>query len=105
MEGKPGVSNDHCLLPKVHDSKVGPCHGMTSLPLLRPPLATSDPICLLSVPSASTPLKLQSVLMQLVQLCHTHSQTNCRSIPDLFGPVSHAKGHHLYTLSTSVLFA
>src|SRR5260221_14100238 len=31
------------------------CHGMTSLPLLRLPLATSDPICLHSASSASTP--------------------------------------------------
>ncbi len=29
MEGKPGVSDDHCLLPKVCDSKVGPL-GVTS---------------------------------------------------------------------------
>src|SRR5258708_31671744 len=36
----------------------GQCHGTTSLPLLHPPLAASDPIRLLSVPSASTLLQL-----------------------------------------------
>src|SRR5258708_24579283 len=59
------------------------CHGMTSLPLLCSPLATSNPFCLHSASSASTPLQLQCVLAQLVQLHHTHSQTNCGSIPDL----------------------
>ncbi len=49
------------------------CHGTTSLPLLCPPPATSDPIQLYLPP---TPLQLQSILMQLAQLCHTHSQTN-----------------------------
>ncbi len=34
------------------------CHGMTSLPLLCPPLAASDPICLHSAPSAPTLLQL-----------------------------------------------
>ena len=29
MEGKPGVSDDHCLLPKVHDSEVGPLRVMS----------------------------------------------------------------------------
>src|SRR5258705_9324748 len=81
------------------------CHGMTSLPLLRPPLATSDPFHLCSAPSASTLLQLRSMLAQLTQLHCTHSQTNHRSILDPFGPGSHAKGHHLYTLSTFVLFA
>src|SRR5258707_124122 len=81
------------------------CHGMTSLPLLCPPLATSNPIHLHSTSSTSTLLQLQCTLAQLVQLHHTHSQTNCGSIPDPFGPGSHAKGHHLYTLSTFVLFA
>src|SRR5258708_39226880 len=81
------------------------CHGTTSLPLPWPPLATSNPICLHSASSTSTLLKLQSVLAQLVQLHHTHSQTNHRSILDPFGPGSHTKGCHLYTLSTFVLFA
>src|SRR5258708_26635122 len=81
------------------------CHGMASHSLLCPPLAASNAIRLLSAPSASTLLQLQSILVQLVQLCHAHSQTNCRSIPGLFGPGSHAKGCCLYTLSTFVLFA
>src|SRR5258708_22815228 len=42
------------------------CHGMTSLPLLHPPLAASNPICLHSTSSASTLLQLQCVLVQLV---------------------------------------
>src|SRR5258708_1388102 len=83
----------------------GGCHGMTSLPLLCSPLAASDPIHPLSMPSDSTLLQLQSVLTQLVQLCHPHSQTNHGSILDPFRPGSHAKGCHLYTLSTFVLFA
>src|SRR5258708_387917 len=73
--------------------------------LLHPPLAASDPIHLHSTPYASTLLQLQSILVQLMQLCHAHSRTNCGSILDLFGPGSHAKGHRLYTLSTFVLFA
>src|SRR5258708_24160700 len=85
--------------------KEPPCHGTTSLPLLRPPLTASKPFCLCSAPSTSTLLQLQSMLVQLMQLHHTHSQTNCRSTPDPFRPGSHAKGHHLYTLSTFVLFA
>ena len=76
------------------------CHGMTSLPLLHPPLATSEPFHLHSAPSASTPLQLRSMLVQLTQLHHAHSQTNHGSTPDPFGPGSHAKGHCLYTLST-----
>src|SRR5258705_2194003 len=44
----------------------GRCHGTTSLPLLHPPLAASNPICLLSAPSASTLLQLLSILLQLV---------------------------------------
>src|SRR5258708_9997446 len=84
---------------------VGFCHGTTSLPLLCPPLATSNPIHLHSASSASAPLQLRCILAQLVQLCHTHSQTNHRSIPDPFGPGSHAQGCCLYTLSTFVLFA
>src|SRR5258708_24811524 len=47
---------------------------MTSLPLLCPPLATSEPFCLCSAPPASTPLQLQSMLAQLTQLHHTHSR-------------------------------
>ncbi len=81
------------------------CHGMTSLPPLCPPLATSNPICIHSTSSASAPLQLQCILVQLVQLHCTCSQTNHRSIPDPFRPGSHAKGCHLYTLSTFVLFA
>src|SRR5258708_24438566 len=81
------------------------CHGTTSLPLLHPPLAASDPIYLHSTSSASTLLQLQCVLVQLFQLHHTHSWTNHRSILDPFGPGSHAKGCCLYTLSTFVLFA
>ena len=81
------------------------CHGMTSLHVLCPPLAASKPFCLHSISSASTLLQLQSMLVQLMQLCCAHSQTNHRSTPDPFGPGSHAKGHHLYTLSTFVLFA
>src|SRR5258708_32509566 len=83
----------------------GQCHGMPSLPLLCPPLAASDPFCLCSTPSTSPPLQLQSMLVQLMQLHCTHSQTNCGSTLDLFRPGSHAKGHCLYTLSTFVLFA
>src|SRR5260370_12839200 len=78
---------------------------MTSLPLLCPPLAASNPIHLHSTSSASALLQFQSILVQLMQLHHAHSQTNCRSMPDPFRPGSHAKGHHLYTLSTFVLFA
>src|SRR6266446_6743980 len=62
-------------------SKVNPCgcHGMTSLPLLCPPLAASDPICLHSASSTSALLQLQCTLGQLAQLCCTHSRTNrCR---------------------------
>src|SRR5258708_20863645 len=65
-------------------------------PLPCPPLAAPNPIHLHSTPSASILLQLQSILVQLMQLCHTHSQTNCRSILDPFRPSSHAKGHHLY---------
>src|SRR5260221_4273656 len=43
------------------------CHGTTSLPLLHPPLATSNPICLHSTSSTPTPLQLQSILAQLMQ--------------------------------------
>src|SRR5258708_40084776 len=46
------------------------CHGTTSLPLLHPPLATSNPICLLSVPSASSSLPLCTILVYIVQICH-----------------------------------
>src|SRR5258708_25160770 len=81
------------------------CHGMTSLPLLHPPLATSDHLCLHSTLSTSTPLQLQCILVQLIQLHHTHSRTNHRSTLDPFGPGSHTKGCHLYTPSTFVLFA
>src|SRR5258707_4845106 len=95
----------HLVAMIASPTSQGECHGMTSLPLLHPPLATSDPICLHSAPSTSTLLQLRSILAQLVQLHRTHSWTNCRSIPDPFGPGSHAKGHHLYTLSTFVLFA
>src|SRR6266446_1038356 len=96
----------NCLLwTTAKYAQIVACHGTTSLPLFCPPLATSDPICLHSTSSASTLLQLQCVLAQLVQLHCAHSQTNCRSIPDPFGPGSHAKGHHLYTLSTFVLFA
>src|SRR5260370_13389220 len=49
------------------------CHGMTSLPLLHPPLATSEPFCLCSAPSTSTLLQLRSMLVQLTQLHCTHS--------------------------------
>src|SRR5258708_23798316 len=91
---------------------MGLCHGMTSLPLLHPPLATSNPICLHSTPSAPTPLHLpplhsnsDAYLCNLCNLWHTHSLTNCGSILDPFRPGSHAKGRHLYTLSTFVLFA
>src|SRR5260221_13278599 len=42
------------------------CHGTTSLPLLHPPLATSDLICLHSTSSASALLQLQCALVQLV---------------------------------------
>src|SRR6266436_6176643 len=81
------------------------CHGMTSLPLLCPPLATSNHLHLHSTSSASALLQLQCILVQLIQLHCTHSQTNRRSTPDPFGPGSHAKGSHLYTPSTFVLFA
>src|SRR6266436_1229956 len=73
--------------------------------MVRPPFPFSTHLWPPPTPSASTPLQLQSILAQLMQLCHTHSQTNYRSIPDLFGPGSHTKVHHLYTLSTFVLFA
>src|SRR5258708_4032392 len=96
-------SSHHCHIAKNQDDLL--CHGMTSLPLLCPPLAASDPIHLHSASSTSAPLQLQCILVQLVQLHHGHSWTNCRSIPDPFGPGSHTKGHHLYTLSTFVLFA
>jgi len=84
---------------------IGDCHGMTSLPLLHLPLSASELICLPSASSASALLQLWCVLVQLLWLCYTHSWTNCRSMPDLFGPGSHAKGCRLYTLSTFVLFA
>src|SRR5258708_23036690 len=86
-------------------SEITQCHGMTSLPPLCPPLPASNPIHLHSTPSAFTLLQLQSILAQLIQLHCAHSRTNHRPIPDPFGPGSHAKGHHLYTLSTFVLFA
>src|SRR5260221_8541428 len=89
----------------IHESEMAGCHGMTSLPLPCPPLATSDPFHLCSAPSASTPLQLRSMLVQLTQLHHAHSQTNHRSILNPLGPGSHAKGCCLYTLSTFVLFA
>ena len=66
------------------------------------------PLCsfhLHSASSASTPLQLWSILAQLMQLHRTHSWTNCESIPDPFSPGPYTKGHHLYTLSTFVLFA
>ena len=31
MEGKPGVFNDHHLLSKVHNSKVGPLRMMSEV--------------------------------------------------------------------------
>src|SRR5258707_7451109 len=40
---------------------------MTSLPLLHPPLATSNSICLHSTSSTSALLQLQCILVQLVQ--------------------------------------
>src|SRR5258708_38611980 len=76
------------------------CHGTTSLPLLHPPLATSNCLRLHSASSASAPLQLQCILPQLVQLHCTYSQTNHRSTLDPFVPGSHAKGRHLYTPST-----
>ncbi len=74
------------------------CHGTTSLPLLHPPLAASNPIHLHSTSSTSTLLQLWCALVQLVQLHHAHSWTNCRSILDPFGPGSHTKGCHLQWL-------
>src|SRR5258708_20892185 len=91
--------------PCIWSMPVVLCHDTTSLPLLRPPLATSDPICLHSASSASALLQLRCVLVQLVQVHCAHSRPNHSSIPDPFGPGSHTKGHHLYTLSTFVLFA
>src|SRR5258708_29423550 len=100
------------MTPKIYVSMcmikgrmAGHCHGMTSLPLLHPPLATSKPFCLCSTPSTSTLLQLQSMLVQLMQLHHAHPQTNHGSTLDPFGPGSHAKGRCLYTLSTFILFA
>src|SRR5258707_13600666 len=101
----PSISNGVRVCLCSGYSNVPNCHGMSSLPLLHPPLATSDPIRLHSASSASALLQFRSVPVQLVQLCHAHSQTNHGSIPDLFGPCSHAKGHRLYTLSIFVLFA
>src|SRR5260221_10789656 len=66
--------------------------------MVQPPFPFSTHPWLPLTPSASTPLQLQSILVELMQLHHTHSQTNCRSILDPFGPSSHAKGHHLYTV-------
>src|SRR5258708_35602466 len=38
------------------------CHGTTSLPLLHPPLAASEPFHLCSAPPTSTLLQLRSML-------------------------------------------
>ncbi len=101
-EVKSLVEEFSCLYLAVGTKLQERCHGMTSLPLLCSPLATSDPFHLHSTSSASTPLQPWCVL---VQLCHAHSRTNWGSMPDPFGPGSHARGCCLYTLSTSVLFA
>src|SRR5258705_8945716 len=78
------------------------CQRCTLSPLhrhmLTPPGYPTAPSCTRN-PSdierdTSTPLQLQSILAQLVQLCCAHSQTNHGSILDLFGPGSHAKGCH-----------
>src|SRR5258708_19177329 len=87
-------------------------------PLLHPPVMVQPPFPFSAhpwpppTPSASTLLHLpplhsdsESYLCNLCKLCHAHSCTNCRSIPELFVPGFHAKGHHLYTLSTFILFA
>src|SRR5258708_4462617 len=66
--GQLGRSSSRCL--------DGTCHGTTSPPPLRPPLATSNCIHIHFTSSASTPLQLQCILAQLVQLCHACSQTN-----------------------------
>src|SRR5260221_11857637 len=87
----------HVVIKVAQGTKEHVCHGTTSLHVLCPPLATSNPICLHSTSSASALLQLQSILAQLVQLHRTHSRTNCGSIPDPFRPGSHAKGHCLYT--------
>src|SRR5258708_14700049 len=44
------------------------CHGTTSLPLLHPPLAASEPFCLCSAPSTSTPLQLVMTGSPVVQM-------------------------------------
>src|SRR5258705_4708951 len=77
----------------------------TTAVMVQPPFPFSAHLWLPLTPSASTLLQLRSILAQLMQLHCAHSQTNCGSILDLFGPGSHTKGHHLYTLSTFVLFA
>ncbi len=103
----PSLPTSSCLQP--HPPLLPPLclfclHSASSAstPPLPPPLHLFH---LHSASSASALLQLQCILAQLVQLCHAHSQTNCRSIPDPFRPGSHAKGRHLYTLSTFVLFA
>src|SRR5258708_9576943 len=72
-----------------------------NLPSPSPPTSSHlqphlPPLCLFCLHSAPTP-------MCTCTTCTT--STNCRSILDPFAPGSHAKGHHLYTLSTFVLFA
>src|SRR5258708_37833998 len=47
---------------------------MTSLPLLRSPLATSNPICLYSTPSAPTPLPSPS--LHSISKAYLHSLCN-----------------------------
>src|SRR5258708_7933365 len=86
----------------------GNLQGLSWYDLPSPSLPTSG--CLQAFPPLLCPFCLHSaptlnMLAQLMQLHHTHSQTNCGSTPDLFRPGSHAKGHHLYTLSTFILFA
>ena len=78
--------------------------------MVQPPFPFSAHPWLPLTPSASTLCHLpplhsnsEAYLCNLCKLCHAHSQTNCGSIPDPFGPGSHAKGHCLYTLSTFVL--
>src|SRR5258708_28918410 len=47
------------------------CHGMTSLPLLHSPLATSNPFHLHSASSTSIPLQLRCILAQQLYNCVT----------------------------------
>src|SRR5260370_32676014 len=67
------------------------CHGMTSLPLPCPPLATSEPFCLHSASSAST--------LPLLPPLHSHSEACLCNLCNCIMPTLGLTADHHHTHS------